>query len=166
MMYDDLANNPSNPDKGKLINEPNGPDVYKGVPHDYTGTAVTAANFVKIMTGVIPTGGKKALKSTAEDHVFLYFDDHGAPGEICFPTGGDLTAASFSKMTDTMSQQKMFKKFIMIIQACYSGSMFYKQTLPANVYAVSSAPVAASAFAFNYVSRLGTYVASRYAFAW
>lgn len=26
-----------NPTKGVIINHPNGKDVYKGVPHDYTG---------------------------------------------------------------------------------------------------------------------------------
>lgn len=31
-MYDDIANDPSNPRPGTLINSPNGSDVYAGVP--------------------------------------------------------------------------------------------------------------------------------------
>ncbi|XLT25466.1 hypothetical protein HN873_056758, partial [Arachis hypogaea] len=31
-MYDDIANNTQNPKPGTIINKPNGPDVYKGVP--------------------------------------------------------------------------------------------------------------------------------------
>jgi legumain len=31
-MYDDIANNPENPRPGVLINHPNGPNVYHGVP--------------------------------------------------------------------------------------------------------------------------------------
>lgn len=32
MMYDDIAENELNPDRGKIYNKPGGPDVYKGVP--------------------------------------------------------------------------------------------------------------------------------------
>ena len=32
MMYDDIAYHASNPDKGTIINKPNGPNVYPGVP--------------------------------------------------------------------------------------------------------------------------------------
>lgn len=32
MMYDDIAYNPENPHKGVIINKPNGPNVYTGVP--------------------------------------------------------------------------------------------------------------------------------------
>lgn len=31
-MYDDIAFNPLNPRPGVIINKPNGPDVYEGVP--------------------------------------------------------------------------------------------------------------------------------------
>jgi hypothetical protein len=110
-------------------------------------------------------GSRKVLQSTKQDHVFLYYDDHGGPGEICFPVGAYLTRAKFGTMIDTMAEKGMFGRMILIVQACESGSMFYKLTLPPNVYGVSSAPVGASAFAFNYVTKLGTYVASRYAFA-
>ena len=40
MMYDDIANSKENPYPGKIFNRPNGPDVYAGVPKDYTGTRV------------------------------------------------------------------------------------------------------------------------------
>ena len=38
MMFDDIANSEDNPIPGKIFNRPNGPDVYAGVPKDYTGT--------------------------------------------------------------------------------------------------------------------------------
>ena len=37
-MFDDIANSEDNPIPGKIFNRPNGPDVYAGVPKDYTGT--------------------------------------------------------------------------------------------------------------------------------
>ena len=46
MMYDDIAENKLNPEKGVIINRPNGTNVYLGVPKDYTNH----------------TGSKRALK--------------------------------------------------------------------------------------------------------
>ena len=51
MMADDIAHNPLNPHKGKLINRPGGPDVYEGVPKDYTGPAVNVGNFMSVLRG-------------------------------------------------------------------------------------------------------------------
>lgn len=31
-MFDDIAHNPENPRPGQIINRPDGPDVYQGVP--------------------------------------------------------------------------------------------------------------------------------------
>uniref|UniRef100_A0A672N719 Legumain n=1 Tax=Sinocyclocheilus grahami TaxID=75366 RepID=A0A672N719_SINGR len=40
MMYDDIAYNKKNPYPGNIINKPNGPNVYPGVPKDYTGEVI------------------------------------------------------------------------------------------------------------------------------
>src|SRR3989304_8092681 len=37
MMVDDIAYSKDNPFHGNIINQPNGPNVYPGVPKDYTG---------------------------------------------------------------------------------------------------------------------------------
>ncbi|RXN06459.1 hypothetical protein ROHU_012346 [Labeo rohita] len=51
MMYDDIAYNKKNPYPGKIINKPNGSNVYPGVPKDYTGEDVTAGNFLAALKG-------------------------------------------------------------------------------------------------------------------
>jgi len=163
MMYDDLAMSSSNPTKGVIINEPNGPNVYAGVPKNYVGQQVSTTNFIKVMTGDISAPGK-VLNSTAEDNVFLFYDDHGGPGIIAFPVGSYYTVQQFGDTINKMAERKMFKKLVLYIQACYSGSMFYSLTLPANVYGVSSAPIQASAYAFEYDSTRRTYLASRWSY--
>lgn len=82
MMYDDVANSRENPHPGTLINKPGGKDVYKGCVKDYTGKEVTSANFLKVLQGdkSLKAQGKKVIESTSEDHVFVFFDDHGSPG--------------------------------------------------------------------------------------
>jgi len=51
MVYDDIANNPDNPRPGTIINHPQGPDVYAGMPKDYTGEQVNAENFLAVLSG-------------------------------------------------------------------------------------------------------------------
>jgi legumain len=89
--YDDVANASQNPFKGKLYNKPTGDapgvDVYAGCVVDYKGADVTPKNFLAALRGdSAAVGGKKVLKSTSDDRVFINFSDHGAPGLIAFPT--------------------------------------------------------------------------------
>ncbi|GFY40079.1 legumain [Trichonephila inaurata madagascariensis] len=51
LMTDDIANNGENLTPGIVINHPNGNDVYKGVPKDYTGEDVTPKNFMAVLKG-------------------------------------------------------------------------------------------------------------------
>ncbi|KAG1677708.1 Legumain [Nymphon striatum] len=89
MMYDDIASNEENPVKGTIINHPNGPNVYPGVLKDYTGEDVNPSNFLNVLkgnaAGIHKKGTKKVLKSGPNDHVFVYFADHGGPNIIAFP---------------------------------------------------------------------------------
>lgn len=92
--YDDIAHNLRNPFKGKVFNKPSnkeaGVDVYEGVKIDYSGKDVNPTNFIAVLEGnktaVAGKGTGRVLESTADDNVFLYFADHGAPGLIAFPS--------------------------------------------------------------------------------
>jgi len=142
MAYDDIASSPENPFKGKLFNKPDvhgpGRDVYAGCHHDYTGDQVIPDNFVAVLTGDGSKG--KTLKSTADDDVFVYFTDHGAPGLIAFPNYpvGVLHKNDLQKALKTMADKKMFKKLVFYLETCESGSMFEGLDVP-GVYAVSAA---------------------------
>jgi Peptidase C13 family len=95
MMYDDIAHNPANPHRGKLFNCPACPDVYHGVPKDYTGGDVTAFNFFSVLVGdklaMRSVGSGRVIESCANDRVFLYYSDHGARAvcsatlQLCYP---------------------------------------------------------------------------------
>merc|ERR1711963_837037 len=51
MMYDDIAYNKENPTPGKIINHPNGTDVYHGVPKDYVCGSVRPDIFLQVLKG-------------------------------------------------------------------------------------------------------------------
>jgi len=60
----------------------------------------------------------------------------------------------------------MFKKLVFFMSACYSGSMWYRQQLPDNVYVATSAPTAASSYACLQDPKLRTYVTSCWPHGW
>jgi len=168
MMKDDIVNNTLNPKKGTLINEPGGPDVYAGVPKDYTGSLVNSDTWVKLVTGEDMTGigSGKSLKSGPDDNVFIFFDDHGSETAMCFPRTCDINAAKMQNILTTMSQKKLFKRLVLYVETCFSGSVFYKLVLPENVYVTTAAPVGASSFAYNWDDTIRSYVADIYSFLW
>lgn len=168
MMYDDIANSPSNKKKGTIINHPDGKDVYAGVPKDYTGKEVTATNFLNILQGkdMSSVGSGKTLKSTSNDKVFVYYADHGATGLVAMPSGPYLYATDLINALNTMHSSNMYKELVFYLEACESGSMFQNLDTSINVYATTASNAAESSYACYYVSTLGTYVGDCYSVAW
>ncbi|KAB2611750.1 vacuolar-processing enzyme-like [Pyrus ussuriensis x Pyrus communis] len=94
-MYDDIALAEDNPKPGVIINKPDGKDVYKGVPKDYIKDDVNAANLHAVILGnnsALSGGSGKVLHSGPNDHVFIYYTDHGATGLIGMPVGDPVYA--------------------------------------------------------------------------
>ena len=80
----------------------------------------------------------KVLHSTADDNVMLYFTSHGSSGHIV--VGNSMV--SNTELMDTikyMHEHKMYKNFLFLMEACYSGSMFPDLTADLNVYAITAA---------------------------
>jgi legumain len=145
MAYDDIAKDEMNPFRGKLFNKPDptgaGLDVYEGCDIDYRAKEVTPFNFLRVLQGGLEQKGthstKKVLRSTAEDNVFVFFSDHGAPGLIAFPDS-ELHKFQLHAALAHMSKAKMFKKLVFYLESCESGSMFQGLNV-SGVYAVSAA---------------------------
>jgi len=170
MMYDDVANNRENPVKGTLINRPGGQDVYTGVVKDYVGKDVTPENFLKVLSGdaagMKGIGSGKVIASGPNDHVFVNFADHGAPGLIAFPDSV-LHVAQLNKTIWKMYETKKYHKMVMYIEACESGSMF-DQTLPndINVMALTAANGSTSSYACYYDKARRTYLGDLFSVKW
>uniref|UniRef100_A0A672L386 Legumain-like n=1 Tax=Sinocyclocheilus grahami TaxID=75366 RepID=A0A672L386_SINGR len=149
MMYDDLAQSSDNPTPGVIINRPNGSDVYKGVLKDYTGDDVTPQNFLAVLKGdaaSVKGGSGKVLKSGPNDHVFVYFTDHGAPGLLAFPNDDVI--------------------FLINPFACESGSMMTPLPVDINVYATTAANPDESSYACYYDEARDTYLGDWYSVNW
>ncbi|GJP50900.1 hypothetical protein CLOM_g10053 [Closterium sp. NIES-68] len=136
MMVDDIAHNEDNPHPGTIINRPDGPDVYHGVPKDYTGRHVTVGNFIAALLGntsAINGGSGKVIASGPNDHVFVYYTDHGGPGILGMPEPPFLMADEVVGALERKHAAKGFKELVFYLEACESGSIF-QGLLPPNIH--------------------------------
>lgn len=166
MMADDIANNTMNPYKGNVINRPNGPNVYPGVNKDWTGESVNAQNFLRVLTGN-GTADERVLRSGPNDHVFVYFADHGAKGLLGMPYGDPLMASDLTQALHTMHEKQMYGELVFYIEACESGSMF-ADSLPANlhIYGATAATPDQSSYACYYDDSRQTYLGDEWSVSW
>ncbi|XP_046709139.1 legumain-like [Silurus meridionalis] len=164
MMYDDIAQNKENPFPGNIINVPNGPNVYPGVPKDYTGEEVTAKNFLAALCGD-STAGKKVIRSNENDTILVYLTDHGKQGHFCFPHS-TLYAEDLIKTVKEMSMKRKFLKMVIYMVACYSGSMLEKLSEERNVYAVSSCKPDEASYSCYYDKKRDTSLSDVFSAQW
>ncbi|XP_037786228.1 legumain-like [Penaeus monodon] len=169
MMSDDIAHNSMNPTPGVVINRPDGPNVYKGVPKDYTGDDVTPENFLKVLSGdaagLQGVGSGKVLKSGPNDRVFINLVDHGAPGIFAFPRTF-LMVKNFTNAIVQMHRQKRYKEMLIYMESCESGSMFLNLPDDIKMYALSAANATQSSYACYMDQKLGTFLGDVFSIKW
>ncbi|KAK7352525.1 hypothetical protein VNO80_17947 [Phaseolus coccineus] len=142
-MYDDIAFNEENPRPGVIINSPHGNDVYKGVPKDYVGEDVTVNNFFAAILGnksALTGGSGKVVDSGPNDHIFIYYSDHGGPGVLGMPTSPYTYASDLIEVLKKKHASGTYKSLVFYLEACESGSIF-EGLLPEgmNIYATTAA---------------------------
>ncbi|CAL5204841.1 unnamed protein product [Lathyrus oleraceus] len=142
-MYDDIAYDEENPHPGVIINSPNGENVYKGVPKDYTGEDVTVGNFFAALLGnksALTGGSGKVVDSGPNDHIFVYYSDHGGPGVLGMPTSPYMYASDLIEVLKIKHAAGTYKSLVFYLEACESGSIF-EGLLPEglNIYATTAA---------------------------
>lgn len=170
LMFDDIANSTENPTKGVIINSPGGENVYEGVVIDYVGKDVTPETFLKVISGdekgLKGIGSGRVLASGPNDHVFINFVDHGAPGLLAFPSS-ELHARTLQDTLLDMNQKNKFGKLVMYIEACESGSMF-EDLLPENlnIFVTTAANSHEHSYACYFDSDRGTYLGDVYSVLW
>ena len=121
-MKDDIAFNERNPNQGVIINQPNGPNVYEGVPKDYVGDDLKYEYFLNVLKGKkMNVGSGKTLKTGQNDRIFVFFADHGGPGFSRFG-GGNLKATDLMDTLDSMHKENKYNEMVIYWEACESGS--------------------------------------------
>ena len=151
--------------------ETNKPEItFQGTLKDYTGEDVTPENFLNILSGKASAmkgiGSGKVIASGPNDHVFVNFVDHGAPGLIAFPDTV-LYANQLINTINSMHADNKYAKMVIYLEACEAGSMF-EGILNAsiNVYAATAANADESSYACYYDEKRGTYLGDVFSVNW
>ncbi|XP_064950083.1 vacuolar-processing enzyme-like isoform X2 [Musa acuminata AAA Group] len=152
-MYDDIAKHVENPRPGIIINHPEGGDVYAGVPKDYVGDDVNVNNFFAVLLGnrtALTGGSGKVVDSGPNDHIFIFYSDHGGPGVLGMPTFPYLYADDLIDVLKKKHASGTYRSMVFYLEACESGSIF-EGLLPEdiNIYATTASNA--------YESSWGTY---------
>ncbi|KAE9468054.1 hypothetical protein C3L33_00015, partial [Rhododendron williamsianum] len=174
-MYDDIAFSEHNPRPGIIINRPQGEDVYEGVPKDYTGRDASINNLFSVILAnktALKGGSGKVLDTGSEDHIFIYYTDHGGPGILGMPDE-TLYASDLIDVLKKKHDSNTFKSMVFYLEACESGSIF-EGLLPEglNIYATTASNPAESSFAsycpddYPDVEIYGTCLGDVYSVSW
>jgi hypothetical protein len=130
---DDLADNPNNPQPGRVSYEPGGDDVRAGVPIDYHLDAINADAFLAILSGRRSALLPKVVDASPADNVYVYIAGHGdsegvyfgieqpviKPGDEYSVLRADALAATVSRM----NEDGRYRRMLIAIEACKGGVM-------------------------------------------
>ena len=146
--YDDVANHKNNPFPGKLYNGPgdDAREYYEGLVIDYREKEITKEALFNCLLGIEDGSGKKVLKSTADDKVFINYYDHGAPDLIAL-INDRVYKDELQDTLKKMHEKKMFKELVFYLEACDSATMMEGFPDDLNIYVVTSTNAAVSGWA-------------------
>ena len=150
MVYYTVLTSSFNPYPGKIFTDPadnlDGDWARYGCfDHvDYTNQHINKKVFLGILSGDIETVKRetkmenpKVLNAGPEDTVFTYFIDHGIDDKIV--VGLDhVTSKSFLEALETAYEKKIYGKWVWLMEACHSGSMWKNLSTSMNIYVMTS----------------------------
>lgn len=114
--YDDIVNDPENIYQGQIFHSiDHKTNVYPGTNAiNFSGDKVTANSFYDSIL---------SLPTTADDYVFIFYNNHGGAGFLAAPDESLIQSKKLSEVFESASENKLFKKCLFLIEACYAGSV-------------------------------------------
>lgn len=80
------------------------------------------------------------METGPNDHIFVYYSDHGGSGFLHFPDDYGLYARDLNNALESMHSKGRFGKMVIYTEACHSGSMFHRRLRSdIGVYAMTAA---------------------------
>ena len=154
--FDDISSSAHNPYQGQVFHTLEHINVYPGASKiNYASYSVTSGNFYNAL---------QHLPSTSEDHLFIFYDNHGGPGTLGVPDscGGQIIAKDLANTFTMMSNYYRNYKYILFgIEACYSGSVGSVFTNP-NMVTITSSTADESSYACVMDDEIGTYLTTEF----
>lgn len=129
---DDIAYNSSNKLPGTIYLEPGGENVHTDVQVDYKVSELSPSDIKSILCGERSDRLPKVIESDEDDNIFFFWSGHGsAINNSCQLQWGELTKQGSGFTRDmanevfrAMYEKKCYRKFLCMVEACYSGGVF------------------------------------------
>lgn len=167
MIADDMACNPRNPRPATVFNNANQHiNVYGDeVEVDYRGYEVTVENFVRLLTGRLPSGTprSKQLLTDEGSNILVYLTGHGGDGFLKFQDSEEITSQELADAVEQMWEKRRYNEIFFMIDTCQAASMFEKFYSP-NVLAVASSLVGEDSLSHHVDPAIGVYIIDRYTY--
>lgn len=124
---DDIARNASNPSPGVIQVTPGGDNVYADAVIDYRISDLTPSDFGAILKGERSPRLQEVIEATDRDNIFVFWSGHGVPGALCWNEDSyGMTADVLGAIFGDMNRSHCYRKMLMMVEACYSGSVLGK----------------------------------------
>jgi glycosylphosphatidylinositol transamidase (GPIT) subunit GPI8 len=123
IIADNIAYDPHNLYQGVVRVRPNGENVYENTQVDYKLGDISFSDFDSIMSGCASTRLPKVLQSGAQDNVIVFWCGHGNYGRLAWGSGTSVTGDEVADIFRRMKEQGRFRKLMLAVDACYSGSI-------------------------------------------
>lgn len=160
---DDIASSPSNPDPGVVRIREGGDNVYDDIQIDYRLSSLSPEDFLAIIRGEKSDRLPVVLESNEADNVIIFWSGHGVPGGLSWnaiPLAVDGTRLSQSLRQ--MQEQGRYRKLMMMIEACYSGSVASQcQTIPGALF-ITAANEEETSKADEFSGNLNVWMSNRF----
>lgn len=167
MIADDMACNPRNPRPATVFNNVNeNINVYgEDIEVDYRGYDVTVENFIRVLTGRLPTStpASKRLNSDERSNILVYMTGHGGEGFLKFQDTEEISNVELADAFEQMWQKQRFHELFFMIDTCQGQSMFQKFYSP-NILAVASSAVGEDSLSHHVDPAIGVYIIDRYTY--
>ncbi|KAG5178685.1 hypothetical protein JKP88DRAFT_269135 [Tribonema minus] len=168
MLADDMPCNARNSYRGHLYHgEENHFQSYSDdVEVDYRGDEVTAAAFLRLLTGRVPPTDpfSKSLRTDAASNVLVYMSGHGGDGFLKFQDANEVSAQELGDALADMRASGRYGRVLMMVDTCQAGSLFSAVAAP-GVVCVGSSSLGENSYAHRVDGELGLPTMDRFSTA-
>ncbi|EIN03826.1 hypothetical protein PUNSTDRAFT_55922 [Punctularia strigosozonata HHB-11173 SS5] len=161
MLADDAACNARNKYPGTVYHSASKSlDLYgDNIEVDYRGYEVTVENFLRVLTGRVPSfvPRSKRLLSDDRSNVFVYMTGHGGNEFLKFQDNEEISAFDIADAIEQMWQKGRYNELLFMIDTCQANTMYSKIYSP-NVLATGSAEGGENSYSYENDNDIGVAV--------
>lgn len=123
IIEDNIAFDSRNIAPGNIWIRPDGENMYHDVKVDYKLSDMEFDDFHKIMTGQSTDRLPEVLDTGCNDNIILFWCGHGNKNQLAWGSRDVVRGEDMRELIETMDIGDRYRKMLVVMDACYSGSI-------------------------------------------